>query len=101
MNGGRVADEENTEDTALAIERGLQDAIADVMHRHGYVATKWIAAIEFLDPAGERRLDSFASPDFRAWDSLGMLGFLDARERGLVGAAAAREHLDDGDQPDL
>ncbi len=73
-----MADEEHI----LQAQRELHDAIADVMTRHGWMVTKWLAAVEIIDDSGERALESFASPDFRAWDAIGMVGFLDARERG-------------------
>ena len=76
-------------------ERELHQAIAEVLARHGMMVTKWMLAVEGLDTEGGRDLETFTSPDFRAWDSIGFLGFLDARERGVVGGAAAREFLDD------
>ncbi len=76
-----------------AAERELHDAIAAVLGRHGCMVTKWILAAEVLDGDGVRAMESFASPDFRAWDSIGLLGFLDARERGAV---AAESLNDDG-----
>lgn len=80
------------ENELVVVERELHDAIADVMNRHRMITTKWVGVVEFINPAGERDLEAFTSPDFRAWDSLGMLGFIDARERGATGAQAAREH---------
>ena len=77
-----------------AAEQELHDAIAQVLGRHGLMVTKWILAAEGLDAAGERAMEAFTSPDFRSWDSIGLLGFLDARERGTIGAAAARDVLD-------
>ena len=79
-----------------AAEREMHDAIAQILSRHGLMVTKWILAVEGLDGAGERAMEGFTSPDFRQWDSLGLLGFLDARERGAVGADVAQER-DTGD----
>lgn len=72
-------------------ERELHDAIAGVLNGHGLVVTKWTLAAEVMDGAGERALESFTSPDFREWDSIGIVGYLDARERGVVAAVAARD----------
>lgn len=77
------------EDALAGPERELHDAIAQVLNRSGLMPTKWMLSVEGLDNAGERVLETFTSPDFRAWDSIGILGFVDARERGVVGAEAA------------
>jgi hypothetical protein len=82
-----------------AAEQQLHQAIAEVLGRNGLMTTKWILAVEGLGSDGSRAMEAFTSPDFRAWDSLGLLGYLDARERGAVGQAAAREFLD-GDEPE-
>lgn len=78
-----------------AVETELHDAISAVLQRHGLMATKWLAGIEVIGADGERSLGTFTSPDFRPWDSLGILGCLDARERGVVGADAADETRED------
>ncbi len=72
-------------------EQELHQEISTVLSRHGVMVTKWILAAELLDQKGERALESFASPDFRAWDAIGMVGFLDARERGAAGADAVAD----------
>jgi hypothetical protein len=75
-----------------AAERELHDAIAQVLGKHGLMVTKWVLGAEGLDnESGERVLETFTSPDFRSWDAIGIMGFLDARERGVVGAEAAAE----------
>lgn len=83
-----------------AAERQLHQAIAEVLGQYGLMTTKWILAVEGLGADGSRAMEAFTSPDFRAWDSLGLLGYLDARERGAVGQAAAREFLDEGEDED-
>lgn len=75
----------------------LHDAISQVLNRRGLIPTKWVLGVEGLDDSGQRVLETFTSPDFRVWDSLGILGFLDARERGVVAAAAAASYDGDGD----
>lgn len=72
-------------------EQELHGAISEVLNRRGLMITKWLLAVEGLDQGGERVLETFTSPDFRAWDSLGFLGFLDARERGVAGAEAVSD----------
>lgn len=72
-------------------ERELHDAVSQVLNQRGLMPTKWVLAVEGLDPGGERVLETFTSPDFRAWDSIGMLGFVDARERGAVAADVGEE----------
>lgn len=79
------------------IEAELHDAICAVLQRHGMMATKWLAGVKIIGEDGERTLGTFTSPDFRSWDSIGILGCLDARERGVVGAEAADERLDEDD----
>lgn len=74
------------------IEQELHQALAEILGRRGVMATKWMVVAEGLADNGSRDLLSFSSPDFRSWDSIGFIGFLDARERGAVGAAAAAEH---------
>jgi len=86
-----------TDDDLAQVEREVHDAIAAILGRHGRMVTKWILAVETLDGDGVRDIESMASPDYRAWDSIGMLGFLTARERGVLGASAAREYFD-GDE---
>jgi hypothetical protein len=76
-------------------EQELHQAIAEILGRRGQMVTKWMLSAEMIDAEGGRDLESFTSPDFRAWDSLGFLGFVDARERGVVGGHAATEFLDD------
>lgn len=78
-----------------AIEQELHDVVAQVLGRHDLMVTKWMMVVEGIDSAGERAFEAFTSPDFRAWDSIGFLGFLDARERGVIGAEAARERSED------
>jgi hypothetical protein len=73
-----------------AVERELHDAIAQVLGRHELMVTKWLCVAEVYDAAGERALEYYGSPDIRAWDTLGIVGYLDARERGAVGAEAAQ-----------
>lgn len=68
----------------------LHDAISDVLSRHGLMANRWLLGAEVLDADGDRAMEAFTSPDMRAWDSLGILGFLDARER----AGIVREEID-------
>jgi len=93
-----VSDNSDEDPRGLAAaEQQLHQAIAEVLGRNGLMVTKWILAVEGLGADGSRAMEAFTSPDFRAWDSLGMLGYLDARERGTVGQAAAREFLDDED----
>jgi hypothetical protein len=76
-------------DQLLLAQTELHDAISQVLNQRGLMPTKWMLGVEGLDENGERVLETFTSPDFRAWDSIGILGFLDARERGSVGADAA------------
>jgi hypothetical protein len=64
----------------------LHEAIAATTKDAVLMVTKWMCVAEVVDSDCERALESFTSPDFRAWDTLGMLGYLDARERGAVGA---------------
>ncbi len=85
-----VADEDEQFDLDLA-EQQLHQEISQVLSRHGVMVTKWILAAEVLDREGQRALESFASPDFRAWDAIGIVGFLDARERGAASADAAAD----------
>ncbi len=75
-------------------ERRLHQAVAEIVGAHGVMVTKWMLGVEVLDEQGGRDMYGFASPDFRAWDSLGIVGFLDARERGAVGADAVNERDD-------
>jgi hypothetical protein len=89
-----VAEPDGGEHDLAGTERALHDAVAQVLGEHGLMVTKWVMAVEVLDNAGERAMEAFTSPDFRAWDGIGLLGFLDARERGAVGADAARERSD-------
>ncbi len=93
-----MADDEPVERDLAAAEQEMHQAIAGVLSQHGLMVTKWILAVEVLDSEGGRAMEAFTSPDFRAWDSVGLLGYLDARERGVAGAVAAREFLDD--EPD-
>lgn len=83
--------EVDDEDELFVVQRELHDVIAEVLNRHRLMPTKWIAVIEVLDAEGQRALESFCSPDFRAWDSIGMLGFIDARERGAISAEQQAE----------
>lgn len=92
-----MAEEQPGEDELVIAGRELNDALSQILNRRGLMPTKWVLAAEGIDNAGERVLETFTSPDFRAWDSIGMLGFIDARERGAVGAAAADDVRDDGD----
>lgn len=88
-----MADDPDDVDEQMTIaQRELHDAVSEVLGRHGWMVTKWLCVAEILEPSGERALESFASPDIRAWDTMGMLSYLDARERGAVGAEAAGEY---------
>jgi hypothetical protein len=74
-----------------AAERELHDAISQVLSPHGLMVTKWILGVEGIGDDGERVLETFTSPDFRSWDSIGIIGFLDARERGAAAADSGDE----------
>jgi len=94
-----VADEDDEARESLdRAELELHDAISEVLNRRGLMPTKWVLGVEGLDDSGERVLETFTSPDFRAWDSIGIFGFLDARERGVIGAEAVAD-MGDGGQP--
>jgi hypothetical protein len=82
-------DPEEVEQQLQEAELAIGDALSDVLSRQGLMVTKWMCVAEVIGADGSRALESFASPDIRAWDTLGMLGYLDARERGAVGADAA------------
>lgn len=86
-----MADPDEVKRHLDAAERELHDAVSQVLGRHGLMVTKWILAAEVLDADGERALESFASPDIRAWDTIGLFGYLDARERGAIAADVAGE----------
>jgi hypothetical protein len=86
-----VTDPEKDAEDLAAAERELHDAIAAVLGRRGMMVTKWMLVAEILDGDGVRALESFASPDIRAWDTIGILGYLDARERGAIAAEFAGE----------
>lgn len=90
-----MADPDEVEQHLREVERELHDAAAGVLGRHGLMLTKWMFIAELLDGDGTRMLESFVSPDMRAWDTLGMMAFLDARERGVVGAEAAAQFGDE------
>jgi hypothetical protein len=81
-----AADDDEIEEQLRVAEAQLNDAITQILGRQGLMVTKWMCVAEVVDSDCERALESFTSPDFRAWDTLGMLGYLDARERGAVGA---------------
>lgn len=91
-------DDETVQADLVAAEAELHQQIAQVLGQQGLMVTKWLLSVEFLDSDGGRGMQALTSPDFRSWDSLGFLGYLDARERGVVGATAAHEFLDD--EPD-
>lgn len=93
-----VAEVPAGDDPLLVAQAELHDAISQVLNRHGFMPTKWVLAAEGLDNSGERILETFTSPDFRAWDSIGILGYIDARERGIVGAEAVAD-VGDADGP--
>lgn len=80
-----VADSERDDDLEQA-EQELNAELSQVLNRHGLMPTRWVLAVEGIDNSGERVLETFTSPDFRAWDSIGMLGYIDARERGAAAA---------------
>jgi hypothetical protein len=87
-------------DDLVQAQDDLHQAVAEVLGRHGLMVTKWLLAAEVIDTDGGRDMQAFTSPDLRAWDSLGLLGYMNAREQGAVGAAAAREYDDaGGDEP--
>ncbi len=83
------------EDYLVRAEEELQQEISGVLGRHGVMVTKWILAAEVLEGDGTRAMESFASPDFRAWDAIGLVGYMDARERWAAGTNAVSES-DDG-----
>lgn len=73
------------------IQGELHTAISDVLTKHGLYLNRWLLVTEVVEADGDRSLNSFASPDLRAWDSLGMLEFALAQERGALFAEAADE----------
>ncbi len=92
--GCLVADEEDEAGPDEAVGRELLDAASQILARHDLMVTKWLFVADVIDGDGERMLASYASPDIRAWDTLGMIDFVQARERGVVAADAAAEFGD-------
>lgn len=62
------------------VQAELEAAIKTVMAAHGNVVIKWVAAVEVLEPEGERALWTVAAQDLRKWDVLGMLEFAKQQE---------------------
>lgn len=88
-----MADPDEIERHLAEVEREIHDAVSQIMGRHGLMVTKWLCVAELLGADGQRMLESFASPDMRAWDTIGMIGLIEARERGVLGAAAAADRF--------
>lgn len=56
-------------DLSAAVQDKLAEALGDA------VLLKYVAAVEVIDSDGERALWLLASPDCKAWDSVGMLQY--------------------------
>ena len=73
-----MADDEAAERLA-GIVQGL---LADAVHQaDGSIVTKYVAAVEVIDPSGECALWGLASPGLKAWETVGMLEYLRDIER--------------------
>ena len=52
-----------------------QQAVSTVAGEYGHMITRYILVAETMDEDGERAVLMAASPDQRAWDSIGLLGY--------------------------
>lgn len=64
-------------------EDQITSALQDCLHDGEYVL-KWVAAIELLDKDGVRQMYPAAMSGMMPWDSMGMLDYLQTRERAYV-----------------
>lgn len=67
------------------VRDAVGDALADVLGRRGYMVTRWVVGAEVISEDGERYVWGLAPHDQKAWDSLGIIRYLDHVEAaGLV-----------------
>lgn len=79
---------------ADALQADVKAAVADVLGRHGELATKWVLAAESLSDDGERGLWLSCSEGMKPWESIGLFGFALAKEQALITAREIREYDD-------
>lgn len=62
----------------------LGSAVAQVLGKHGQMATRWVVLVELIDAEGERGLWLEAPDDMRSWDTLGLLDYAGSLERAKI-----------------
>lgn len=68
----------------VQVEKEIGEAIAAVLTRHDLMVNRWVLVSEVFEADGNRKVGAFTSDDLRAWDSLGLLGYILERERAGV-----------------
>lgn len=58
----------------------LGQAVAEVLSKHGQMATRWVVLVEVIEGDGNRGLWIEAPEDMRQWETLGLLEFARAHE---------------------
>ena len=75
------------------LRAALHDAITDVLHKRGRLATRWTICVETIKDDGGLTLGTFRSPGLRQWEALGMITFT----RQQWQACAVADVLEDDD----
>lgn len=84
-----MSDNDERSADVSAIQRDLNDAIAQVLSRHEIsMVTKWVALVEVIDGDGDRGLWALGSEGMTSWDTVGMLTYaVHMEQAGHVAAA--------------
>lgn len=79
-------------------ETRLDNAFKETLDE-GEMILRWVAIAEVIDKDGERGLYTMTSPGIQAWESLGLLEFGAAREKGSIALNdLVRTEIDDEEE---
>lgn len=77
------------------VDREMQTAVEDVLHRHGHDVTKFVLIAEVRDPrsgAVPPALYIGTSNETPMWDSMGLLAYVTSRDYAEIAAHCYRTH---------
>lgn len=73
------------------VRAAVGDALADAFTKSDYMVTRWVVGAEVINADGERWIWNICPEGQRAWDSLGIIRFMDHLEAGGIVRDAIKE----------